>query len=254
MTAGRAAGRWMGTLVLVVAGLVAVALVTATGTPGPVRVAAALALAGVLPGLALVRLLLRPDADATTASVAAVGLSLAACVLVALAVHVSPWRLDRTTWARGLGAVALAAALAGAGRSERPRLALRWWPTPRPRDVALLAGAVVITVTAVAAARHPLPPPPSVTGYTQLWLTPAGHDRAELGVASFELTETTYRLELLVDGRVTATWDRILLEPRGRWTDSVGRGTGTVEARLYRGTDGGLPYRHVELRPAGAQR
>jgi hypothetical protein len=112
--------------------------------------------------------------------------------------------------------------------------------------VVLLIAATVLAGTVVLA-RTPLSPPPGVTGYSQLWLLPkpGGY---ELGVASFELRATTYRVEFVADGTVVRTWDAIRLAPGQRFTQDVNAPGSFLEARLYRSEDPPTaPYRNVHI-------
>jgi hypothetical protein len=88
-----------------------------------------------------------------------------------------------------------------------------------------------------------------VEGYSQLWLVPRG-DQSELGVASFELGATTYRLELFAGDTVVDEWE-FDLRPNDRWTVQVPASkAGRFQANLYRDHDSS-PYRRVMAASAG---
>jgi hypothetical protein len=102
-----------------------------------------------------------------------------------------------------------------------------------------------------------MPTPPSgVSGYTLLWMVPAGDGNANdfrLGVNSQEFEAATYRLQVNVGGRPLREWPELKLAPGDSWESPIGlpsdrAGAGSVEAVLYRSDDPGTVYRRVELR------
>jgi len=113
--------------------------------------------------------------------------------------------------------------------------------------VVIACGAVAVSV--IGAERQPY------SGFTQLWILPAGGANAEnavrLGVSNMEATAMEYRLAVSVDGKVVKEWPSIDLELNEKWeatlvlppTGSVAR----VEADLYRADAPTTIYRHVVL-------
>jgi hypothetical protein len=128
-----------------------------------------------------------------------------------------------------------------------PALRVGRLPSPRRRDLVILLIAVIVLGGTAVLARTPLSPPAGVQGYSQLWLLPqpAG---LQLGVASFELRRTHYRLELVADGAVVRTWDDVLLAPGQRFTEEVVAPGSFIEARLYlKDNSSPDPYRTVHI-------
>lgn len=230
-------------LLLTVVAFVVVVLPAPTVLRAPATIIA-LGLLGVGSSLALV-----PGRDVgwPVRLASALALALTAMILVSLAIQVSPWALDRASWAVGLyiwGAAAWVIAIrraperSGEVASDRPTVLP--WLAPRSLLLTLLLVVVLIAVAGVA--RRPLPPPDGVGGYTQLWLVP-GEENGELGLASFELEPTSYRLELWSGGDLAEMWN-LTLRPGESWTVAVAPTAREVEARLFRGTDT-QPYRTV---------
>lgn len=239
-------------LVVALLGVLTSGAVLATGAPA-VRLPAGVSLALLLPGYALSRAVLAPGTvTRAERATTALALSVISLIIVSLAVNLSPWELSKRSWALGAGGTTvLASGLArirAPGRGASP-VTIK---LPRLRDVALLLVSLATITTTVVLARRPLPPPKHVGGYTQLWLVP-GPGGPELGVASYELRTTRYRLELMADGRPVRRWDTISLAPGRRWTVTVGDARGALDAQLYRVADT-VPYRQVHLEVASQSR
>ena len=119
--------------------------------------------------------------------------------------------------------------------------------TPTVRDAVLIGLAAIVLGGTIVLARTPLPPPSGVQGYSQLWLLPKPSG-FELGVASFELHPTHFRVEFIADGAVVGRWDDVFLVPGQRFTEVVTSAGSFLEARLYL-KDGSSPdpYRSVHI-------
>jgi hypothetical protein len=148
--------------------------------------------------------------------------------------------------------------------------ALAWWrrkrshsasePLPKlhfnvnRRDGLLVGLAILVVAAAIGLSRMPTPPQ-GVTGYTLLWMIPAGDGNANdyrLGVNSMEFSPAAYRLQLILDGQILREWPELQLAPGESWEiqlvlpDDRG-GAGSVEATLYRMDNPDVVYRHVKL-------
>jgi uncharacterized membrane protein len=186
------------------------------------------------------------------------GLSLIIVALSGLVLHWLGWSLQAGTWAIVLSGLTVCASAIAWWRRKRNQSADD--PPPKlhfnlsRRDSVLLGLALLVVVAAIGLARMPTPPK-GVTGYTLLWMIPAGNGNANdyrLGVNSMEFSPASYRLQVLLDGQVIREWPEIQLAPGKSWeiwivlqADRVG--VGSVEATLYRLDNPDVVYRHVKL-------
>jgi hypothetical protein len=126
------------------------------------------------------------------------------------------------------------------------------WRMPLPR-LAIFAVAVLIAAGALTLARLGVAVQPQ-PGFTQLWLAPP-HQKAHtvvLGVSNDEGSTTSYRLVVLHNQQVSATWNFTLAEGQ-TWQRSVPfTGTYTLVANLYRLPDLARPYRYVTTHGSNA--
>ncbi|HMQ29358.1 MAG TPA: hypothetical protein PKD53_01470 [Chloroflexaceae bacterium] len=96
--------------------------------------------------------------------------------------------------------------------------------------------------------------------YTMLWFIPAPSDEAEpapglplhwhMAIRNMELRETSFRLEVVVDGAVAETYDVGLLPRNQTWTETLAvtePPPEMIELRLYRQPDTTTVYRHVRV-------
>lgn len=231
---------------------VCAAVASFPGIPEPARAAAAVPLVLVLPGYALASAAFgRRRLDPAERVLLTAALSLAAAVLVALCLDVTPWGLHRRSWAVGLAALTVASALAAAIRRQDRPVRLRALGPTRAQAAVIGCGAVLVGVAIWLAAR-PLPASGG-DGYTALWLlpAPASPDVVRVGVWSGELEPTTYRVSLRLGTRVLRMW-HLRLATSGRWEVRVAlpRGGGELVALLYRGPRDAV-YRRVDLRRGG---
>lgn len=200
-------------------------------------------------GYVLGRLLLSPDITGLERFVVSTGLALAVPILGGLALYAAGVPLHRPAW---LGLVAGATAIA-----DVLLLLSRWlgWAAPfnwHPgwhlplRHTLIFAAAVLVAGGAVALARIGVAVQPQ-PGFTQLWLSPQGHNvhTASLGVSNDQGSLTRYRLVLLRNGQVSATWNLTLADGQ-TWQRAVPfTGTYGLAANLYRLPDLSQPYRYV---------
>jgi uncharacterized membrane protein/LysM repeat protein len=241
------------------------------------RIVAAMPFLLLLPGYCLVTALYprRDDLQLPERLTLSLGLSIAAVILIGLALNYSPWgvRLESILAFMALFIV-LAAALATVRRSLLPReqafsvasIRLPRHPKVRPGNilasVALLAFAATLGggVYFVAASGE------GPEGFTEFYvlnpegkaeaypgLVSAGEDLAVvLGLVNREGEATTYNVAAVLDGEVVDTIDGLALENGETWERSVGLALGRagsnqkLEFLLYK--DGGdEPYRSLYL-------
>lgn len=201
------------------------------------------------PGYLLGQLLVGPRTTGLERVAVMAGLALAVPILGGLVLYAVGVPLHRPGWLGLLAGVTLAGDVALFLRRRDGRAApLRWppgWRVP-PWHAAAFAAAVLVAAGAVGlartgAARQPQP------GFTQLWLSPQqqnGHI-VSLGVSNDQGGTTSYRLVLLRNGRVSATWNLTLANGR-TWQRSVPfTGKYTLTADLYRRPDLTHRYRYV---------
>ena len=188
--------------------------------------------------------LLRPRIGAAGAFTMAGGLSIAMVAIAGLVLNLLPWGLQAATW---LGLVAVLLAI-GVALGRRP---WTWRPTPAAAsyEVVLVAVGGVLVIAALAFAQIFAASP--AESFTQLWIAPsttAPGSSVEIHVRNDEQAATDYRVELLRNGALVQSWDRIHLAAGATWTETAAAGTGRVEARLYRASDPLRVYRYVTVR------
>lgn len=246
--------------VLVLAWAAVAAGVALSPAPALIRVAFGAPLALFLPGLALAGALFASTIPWIERIAASIGLSLAVCVVGGFALHWTPTGLTAPSWVGVLlGTTMIGAALAkrrpGGGRlvTSSPGS----WLATHGRLLVAVPVAVIVVAVAVVLVRTPLPAK-GVSGYTALWLAPAGNQRdaVRIGVESAEFQMTPYRLELRVAGEIALT-RRLTLRTGDKWSAviearSIVKERRSFEARLYRGNESQSVYRRATLALPGA--
>lgn len=215
---------------------------------GPRPIAGVLAFA--IPAVAWSRAIFRPGSiDVAERALSVLCLFFATTLFLTVALHLLPAGITRRSWSVGLAAVFVPAFAVELWTSRRrpPVAAASRHARPGIRQAVPLVAAAAALATTVVLARTPSAPPKGVTGYTQLWLVP-GQGTAQLGVGSFELHDTSYRLDLLGTGGVARRW-RLRLRPGQRWNAPLPSGVDAPEARLFR-TGDTKPYRIVRASSA----
>jgi len=184
-------------------------------------------------------------------------LSVIATALTGLALNLTPWGLQTSTWAIALAAIVLLAGTIAWRRRQAVAITAAPIDTQfklRLRDGLLLGLAVLVTGTAVGLTRLPVAPN-GVAGYTSLWMIPANPDNStdfRLGLNNAEFTETRYRLQVSVGDQVVQAWPELSLKPGEAWETTIGLRSdqvvsGTIVADLYRLDNPTTIYRHVKL-------
>jgi hypothetical protein len=248
---------------------VAVLALAAAAAGAPTLVTTVLGIAlFAAPGYLLSRLLASSGVTGLERVVLVTGLALVVPVLGGMALYAAAVPLHRAAWLGLLCGVTLAGDMAvfwlrRAGRlppySPRPG---SWrpgsWPTgswrPPARHAGVLAAAAAVAVCGIALARAGAAMQ-RYPGFTQLWLS-SRHENsptASLGVDNHQGITVRYRLVLLRDGHVVATWNLTLADGQA-WRRTIPlRGRSAVAANLYQPADLAHPYRHVATDVEGAR-
>lgn len=219
----------------------------------------ALPLVFVLPGYILTQALFHKRTfDPVYRSVLSLGLTLAIDILGGFVLNILPIGLRAISWAAFLGLLTTLLSLwvASLRRRSGSNISSTYWLRLSIHEYVLigLATAVVflaVRYTALGVTQEPRP------GFTQFWMLPSNQiDKncaVSIGVHSFELSATTYRIVVTVNGTRADTWPSIPLKPQGEWNQSVSIQPETaignlyIEARLYRIDEPGSVYRDVHL-------
>jgi hypothetical protein len=221
---------------------------TASGAP-----AAAMTVLGIMlfaaPGYLLGQLLVGSRTTGLERVVVMAGLALAVPILGGLLLYAAGVPLQRPGWLSLLAGVTLAGDIVLFLRRRAGRAApFSWQPAWRvPRwHAAAFAAAVLIGACGVGLARTGVAKQPQ-PGFTQLWLSPylQNAHTLSLGVTNDQGGTTSYRLVLLLNGQMSATWNLTLASGQTwqRWVSLTGRYT--LTANLYRLPDLTHPYRYV---------
>lgn len=203
----------------------------------------------IAPGYLLGQLLVGSRVAGLERAAVIAGLGLGVPVLGGLLLYATGVPLRRPGWLGLLAGVTLAGDVALFLRRRAGRAPpFNWKPSWRvPRwQVVMFAAAVLVAAGAVGLARIGVAMQPQ-PGFTQLWLSPQRQNSRtlSLGVSNDQGRTTSYRLVLLRNGRVTATWNLTIAQGQN-WQRSVPLvGAATMAARLYRLPDLAHPYRYV---------
>jgi hypothetical protein len=223
-----------------------------------VRLICALPLVLFLPGYAITAALFPPRSLGVPERLLfSLGLSVIVTALAGLALNLTPWGLQTSTWAIALAAIVLLAGTIAWRRRQDAAITAVPVDTQfklRFREGLLLGLAVLVTGTAIGLTRLPVAPD-GVAGYTSLWMIPADPGSSNdfrLGLNSSEFTETRYRLQVSVGDQVVQAWPELSLKPGEVWETTIGLRSdqvvsGTIVADLYRLDNPTTIYRHVKL-------
>jgi hypothetical protein len=206
----------------------------------------------VLPGFALA-ITCRPVTPLRRLDLflAAAALSLACVAIGGLLLNLLPVGLGRLSWLGLVGALLLATAVLA--RSRLPSLPRETWVSPKPGQALAMVAAGVLVAVALAIARVGVHQPSEP--FTALWVVPESPGTVEIGIDNREDAATTYRVEVTVDGRVTATFTSITVEPGQGWTtlmpepDPAGS---RMEVLVFVDSRPGVVYRRVTFSTASA--
>lgn len=233
----------------------------ASGAPTAVMTVTGIALF-IAPGYLLGQLLVGSRVTGLERAAVITGLALAVPVLGGLLLYAAGVPLHRPGWLGLLAVMTLTCDVALLLRRRSGRAApLCWQPTwrvPR-RQAAVFTAAILVAAGGVGLARIGVAMQPQ-PGFTQLWLSPQRQDAhaLSLGVSNDQGRTTSYRLVLLRNGSVSATWNLTLADGQ-TWQRSVPLtgpvvnstvANGTVAARLYRLPDLTRTYRYVSVSSA----
>lgn len=218
----------------------------------------ALPLVFVLPGYTLTEALFHKRAlDTTQRLILSLGLSLAIDVLSGLALDMLGAGLQTLSWAWFLGILTAVFTLLAAHlrrgvqlngvRPLRPHFTFYAWYLI---GLATILATLAVLYSAIGAAQRSHP------GFTEFWMIPAdpaGKSCAVLlGMQSFELASTTYRITVVMNGVEVATWPSVVLAPQEDWASSIPVTARTadnvsVKALLYRSDELKTVYRRADL-------
>jgi hypothetical protein len=224
--------------------------------PTPVTTVFALALLISL-GYVWVKVLLGRNVVGLERVAVAVGLTISAAVFGGLLLQAAGVPLHRTAWTGLFAEITLAGdfilifqylarpQIAADVQSARWRLPV--WQTVICGFAALIAiGAVALADVGAAVQHYP--------GFTELWLSPRGGGAtdASLGVSNHQGRTEEYRLILIRNGRISATWNLALANGQ-EWQQAIAvtKKHDTV-AKLYLFPDLSHPYRYVQVDSAKA--
>lgn len=189
------------------------------------------------------------------------GSSLAIAIGGGFLLNLLPLGLRATSWAAFLGLLtALLALLAIILRVQRqkgePPEGQPVHPSRlTPRTLLLFWGAIVIALFSILYSVFSAGQQPHA-GFTQFWLVPPSQSQhqciVQLGVHSFEETPVTYRLNILINGKMVQTWATIALTPRQEWDQSVQitlnvKESAYIKAELYLSNKPEIVYRSVNV-------
>jgi uncharacterized membrane protein len=208
----------------------------------------------LLPGYAILRVAL-PEARSTLAgAVFAIGLSIVITVFAGLALH-SLRAMNSVGWAFALCMITVVASCVARFRSP-PMVAdeARYWPRLRRGQAMMLicaavvaAGAVVLAQQGALARRE--------FAYTEFWMvpTPQVQGSVTIGFKNAEEQSSSYDVEVMLDEKVVAVWNSILLQTGQSWTTELAMplghsGAKNAKAWLFKNGDRGVIYRRVWLK------
>ncbi|MFL5663440.1 MAG: DUF1616 domain-containing protein [Ktedonobacteraceae bacterium] len=216
----------------------------------------ALPLVFVLPGYTLTQALFHKQAlEATKLLLFSLALSLVIDILSGFILNLLPAGLQAKTWAVLLGLLtamlAILVAYLRQGVPVNSKQRLRF--SLSIQDGIVFGLAMIVLILSVlysinGAEQQPHP------GFTQLWLLPPDQTRkncaVRLGVHSFELTSTRYRVTMTMNGAQVASWPSVVLAPQEEWDQLVPITPGTggkaaIEVRLFRSNEPESVYQQV---------
>jgi uncharacterized membrane protein len=243
------------------AALALLAIIAVDATPQPIRLVATLPVVLFFPGFFLLRALAPWRSFDFESLVLTLGLSLAATIVTALALHMFQ-ALTPAGWVAAFGALFLVASaprlLPRTARVEKATVS----PPALRRSQAALAivsfTCVVGLVTAATALAHQGAVNHREFAYTELWMLRSGTGGVTIGVKNEERQPVDYELEVLVNGSVFARWPSYVVENDEQRLEhlaipiddvSIRR----VEARLYRTEGYPTLYRQAWLSKGGTE-
>ncbi len=188
--------------------------------------------------------------------VLSLGLSMGIDVLVGFGLNILPIGLQGLSWVLSLGLITMVFAVIATILRSRDIL---YFTRSRHiritfQDCLLFTLALLIAASAVwISVIRPLNPQPS---FTQLSMLPTNQAskvcEVSIRVQSYEVSQETYRLVLMVNKAQANTWSSIVLTPQQLWVQSVTLTPGAtsnlyIEAQLYRSEQPAMLYRNVHL-------
>ena len=229
-------------------------------SPSLVGIALALPLVFIVPGYMITQTLFPRDLEPVQRLVFTLALSIAVAIFGGFILNLFPTGLRALPWTLWLGALTTIFTLLAAIRRQRlPRPTAQANQSQSVRipfatfvllGMATLVVALSVLYSVVGAEEKPHP------GFTNLWIVPAtnaGNTCAvSIGVQSFELAPTSYRIVVTGNKDQLASWANISLVPNQQWAQlepiAVGNNTSMVIlVQLYRLDQPSAVYRHTDL-------
>jgi len=171
-----------------------------------------------------------------------IAVTISTTILVGFVINQTTDGFQTSTWVLFLGGLTIVSALIAIIRrlfSQGGHDAPIVFRVP-VRLVLSLAVTFILVIVGFSVSQYSIDHPPRA-GFTQLWILPADkndHHKISLGIRSYELNVTSYRLELTLDGKSLQEWPDIVLSPTETWETQVEAplvfgNAGKIEARLY---------------------
>jgi hypothetical protein len=181
----------------------------------------------------------------------AAAVSLACVAIGGLVLNLLPVGLSRFSWLGLVGALLLGTAVLA--RGTLPPLQRETWVRPKTGQALAMAAAAVLVVVALAIAHVGVKQP--TEPFSALWVVPDSPGMVEIGLDNREGATTTYRVDVTVDGRVTASFSSVTIAPGEGWTtvlsEPVPGGSG-MEVLVFVASNPGVVYRRVTFTPGAA--
>jgi len=213
-------------------------------------VAAGLLLVLVLPGAAILRVLLAEEGVEVLPRMAFVpALGIGASALAAVGLHAVGVRLERTAWLVALLALTTVGSLVCVliSRDATPKV---WRPAIASRATLAwiaLAGLLLAAAGAVTAASSRRAA--QRDAFAQAWLVPSGAAALEVGIQNHEHNALNYTLELRKGTQMIRVWRSLVIARGQTWSTRLQSGPGRFELLLYPGKGGLLPAPSVAPLP-----
>jgi uncharacterized membrane protein len=235
----------------------------------------------LVPGYTLTEALFVQQSDATTVSrigilrpfgtsdrlVLSLGLSLALVIIDGLLLSILPMGLVQPSWAVSLAVLSTVFSLIALYRRRAISTDTSQKGSIRLLRFTFYEGllfllTLVIIVSAFLYSTLAAQQQQQQSTFTQFWMVQAkqtNHSCAVLiGIQSFEVSSTQYKVVLLANGSQLHTWPAVTLAPKQQWYQSVALNSGDIEsayidAQLYRLDKPGSIYReaHITLNSSG---
>jgi hypothetical protein len=222
--------------------------------PPIIRVILALPFVFIAPGYALMRAIFpEQELKALERFLFVIGLSLGVLILSGLALNITPWGLQATSWLVLLSLITLVASAIAIWR--RRQISAKESTPERLyvslRQVGLLGCAIVLVGFSLKLTLTPRSPD-KIPGYTSLWILPYSQEQPGsfiIGIKSQEIETTHYSLRVTFNGQLQQEWPDIGLAPGAQSLKLITMPAepGLMEVILYRDDNPEVVYRRVSI-------